>query len=75
MNYEESKNSFSYVLCEFADKAKSKAVNLIDIWKDELKFDLGNATAEGGKYAFESLERATQDLASGKIDVLVTCTN
>jgi len=72
MNYEESKNSFSYVLCEFADKAKPKAVNLIDIWKDELKFDLGNATAEGGKYAFESLERATQDLASGKIDVLVT---
>lgn len=72
MNYRDSKDGFNYFICESADKAKNKKVNLINIWEDELKFDLGKATAEGGKYAFESLERATQDLASGKIDVLVT---
>ena len=72
MDSKESKDGFNYTVCATADEAKTKTVNLINIWEDDLKFDLGKATAEGGKYAFESLERATQDLASGKVDVLVT---
>ncbi len=65
-------NDFNYTSCKSAEEAKSKKVNIVNIWENELKFDLGKATIEGGQYAFESLERATQDLASGKIDVLVT---
>jgi 4-hydroxythreonine-4-phosphate dehydrogenase len=33
---------------------------------------VGESTAEAGQYAFKSLEAATKDLASNKIDVLVT---
>ncbi len=65
-------NDFNYISCKSVEEIKARKVNVINIWEDELKFDLGKATTEGGKYAFESLEKATQDLASGKIDVLVT---
>ncbi len=54
------------------DGVKNKKINVVNIWKDNLKFELGKATEEGGRLAFESLEAATKDLASGKIDVLVT---
>lgn len=63
---------FHFQSVKTADEAKKRKVNVINLWDEELNFDLGKATEMGGKYAFESLERATQDLASGKIDVLVT---
>ena len=63
---------FNFFSAKTADDAKKKKVNVVDIWTDELQFELGKATEQGGKYAYESLERSTQDLASGKIDVLVT---
>lgn len=63
---------FNYQSIESADKAKRKKVNVVNIWEDEVKITMGEATETGGKFAFQSLERATQDLASGKIDVLVT---
>ncbi|MBL1279472.1 MAG: 4-hydroxythreonine-4-phosphate dehydrogenase PdxA [Fluviicola sp.] len=65
-------DDFNFNSCDSAEKAMDNKVNVINIWEDEITFDLGKATESGGKYAFESLERATQDLASGKIDVLVT---
>jgi len=63
---------FNFLSSDSVDGAKNKKINVVNIWKDEIKFDLGKATSEGGRLAFESLEAATQDLASGKIDVLVT---
>ena len=33
---------------------------------------MGKSTETAGRYAFKSLEAATEDLAAGKIDVLVT---
>lgn len=63
---------FNYQSVNSAEEAKNQKVNVINIWSNELDFDLGHATEKGGKYAFESLECATKDLASGKIDVLVT---
>lgn len=63
---------FNYVSIKSADEVKNRKINVINIWNDEIKFELGKATEQGGKYAFESLESATKDLASGKIDVLVT---
>lgn len=65
-------NDFTYQAINKVEDAGKKKVNVINIWEDELEFKIGEATELGGKYAFESLERATQDLASGKIDVLVT---
>jgi 4-hydroxythreonine-4-phosphate dehydrogenase len=47
-------------------------INLLNVWKEELNFDLGNATAISGEYAFKSLEAATKHLNNGAIDVLLT---
>lgn len=63
---------FQYQSCKNAEEATSKKINIVNVWNDEIKFELGSVTETGGKYAFMSLERATQDLASNKIDVLVT---
>ena len=65
-------DDFNYQSVKTADDAVPKKVNVINLWEEDLIFSIGKVTEEAGKYAFESLEAATQDLASGKIDVLVT---
>ncbi|MCE3295661.1 MAG: pdxA [Crocinitomicaceae bacterium] len=62
----------TYQSCKNATEAVAKKVNVVNVWNDEIKFDLGQSTETGGKYAFLSLEKATEDLAANKIDVLVT---
>lgn len=63
---------FLYQSCKTAEEAAPRKINIVNVWNDEIKFDLGTVTETGGKYAFLSLERATEDLAANKIDVLVT---
>lgn len=63
---------FNYHRVEDASEAKNRKINIVACWKEIVEMDLGEANETGGKYAFQSLEKATQDLASGKIDVLVT---
>lgn len=63
---------FQYMRVEDANEAKEKKVNIVACWKEVVEMSLGTANETGGKYAFKSLESATKDLASGKIDVLVT---
>ncbi len=65
-------HNFVYQTCKTINDVVPKKVNIINVWNEELKFDLGQSTEVGGEYAYKSLEAATQDLASGKIDVLVT---
>ncbi len=67
-----NEDDFNYQSCKNAEEAILNKVNIINVWNDEIKFDLGQVSESGGKYAFMALERATQDLASNKIDVLVT---
>lgn len=55
-----------------AEKCVHKRVNLISITKDDIKVEPGEVTKFAGKLAFQSLEAAVSDLASNKIDVLVT---
>ena len=66
------KFNFSFQACKTASDAVNRKVNVVNVWNEEIKFDLGKATEVGGKFAFLSLEAATQDLSEGKIDVLVT---
>jgi len=47
-------------------------INIVNIWNDEIVLDLGKATEPSGKFAFKSLEAATNSLEKGEIDVLVT---
>ena len=63
---------FFFNSCNSVSDIKSRKINIINIWKDEIKFDIGKPTFDSGRLAFESLEAATSDLAKGKIDVLVT---
>ena len=46
--------------------------NVLNVWKENVDIDTGKATELSGKYAFKSLESATNALKSGNIDVLVT---
>ncbi|MFN9112549.1 MAG: 4-hydroxythreonine-4-phosphate dehydrogenase PdxA [Bacteroidota bacterium] len=63
---------FTYQSCKSVEEAVHRKINVVNCWNDEVNFDSGQATEIGGKCAFLALERATQELASGKIDVLVT---
>lgn len=55
-----------------ADEAVIKKANLISITSEEILVEPGKVTLAAGKLAFQSLEYAVKDLASNKIDVLVT---
>lgn len=63
---------FNFVPAEDATKAKTKKVNLVNCWDEEVKVEIGQSTPTGGKYAFLALKKATEDLAANKVDVLVT---
>ena len=63
---------FSFNVIDNHSKANNKKVNLINCWEEEAKITLGENTAEGGKFAFKSLEAATNALQKNEVDVLVT---
>ncbi|MBV6404033.1 MAG: 4-hydroxythreonine-4-phosphate dehydrogenase PdxA [Flavobacteriales bacterium] len=55
-----------------AADALPRKLNLVNLWDDELPLELGRPSGPLAAYAIRSLEAATQDLAAGKTDVLVT---
>ena len=63
---------FNYTKIEDAGAVTKKKVNLVNLWDEEIKISMGEATLVGGEYAYKSLEAATNDLAGGKVDVLIT---
>ncbi len=63
---------FNFVKANDASVAKINKANLINLWEEDIKITMGDSTTTGGEYALKSLEAATEDLAAGKIDVLVT---
>lgn len=65
-------NDFSFNIINSAEEIKHNKPNLINVWNEEVIINPGQANEAGGKYALKSLEAATKDLASGKIDVLIT---
>ncbi len=63
---------FNFTTLRSISELNHKRTNVINCWEEELKYDLGKATPEGGKYAFAALQAACKDLSEGQIDVLVT---
>jgi 4-hydroxythreonine-4-phosphate dehydrogenase len=47
-------------------------LNIVNLWNEDFVVELGKQTEIAGKYAFQSLEAATNSLEKGEIDVLVT---
>ncbi|HQW04698.1 MAG TPA: 4-hydroxythreonine-4-phosphate dehydrogenase PdxA [Flavobacteriales bacterium] len=55
-----------------AREALPKKLNIVNVWEDEVVLELGKPSGPLASFAIQSLEAAAQDLASGKVDVLVT---
>ena len=55
-----------------ADQALSGKINILNVWSEDVQLDLGNPSEDSGKYAFLSLEAATNALVNNEINVLVT---
>jgi 4-hydroxythreonine-4-phosphate dehydrogenase len=55
-----------------ASQAVHKKANMINCWEEDVKIEVGVNNEIGGKYAFLSLQKATDDLLNGDIDALVT---
>jgi 4-hydroxythreonine-4-phosphate dehydrogenase len=65
-------NNFSFNNIRSAEEANPKKANMINCLDDNIRVELGKSTPQGGEAALVSLERAVDDLKSGKIDVLIT---
>lgn len=63
---------FHFYVIESAEKADATKVNVLNVWSEKVEIEFGQSTAKGGEYAFKSLKSAVEDIASTKIDVLVT---
>jgi 4-hydroxythreonine-4-phosphate dehydrogenase len=57
-------SDFMFNVITQADQANPRKANMINCWEEDVKI--------GGKYAFISLEKATDDLLNGSIDALIT---
>lgn len=65
-------NNFNFNNIRTPDEAHPKKANIINCLDDNIRVELGKSTTQGGEAAFISLEKAVDDVLSGKVDVLVT---
>jgi 4-hydroxythreonine-4-phosphate dehydrogenase len=63
---------FSFNPMREFSQINSKKVNVFVCYDEEVNIEMGKLTEVGGKYAYISLEKATQALLDKNIDVLVT---
>ncbi|WP_299063939.1 4-hydroxythreonine-4-phosphate dehydrogenase PdxA [uncultured Polaribacter sp.] len=54
------------------DQINHNKINVLNLWKEDISIELGQATKESGSYAAKSLEAAVVSLREKKIDVLLT---
>lgn len=65
-------DSYTITVSRNAEEINPHKINIINTSAEEPKVELGHATPEAGKSAFEALEKATSDLMDNKIDAIVT---
>jgi len=65
-------DNFSFNNIRTADEANPKRANILNCIDENTRVELGKSTKIGGEAAYLALEKATEDLSNGKIDVLVT---
>ncbi|SMD38275.1 4-hydroxythreonine-4-phosphate dehydrogenase [Reichenbachiella faecimaris] len=66
------RNNFNFSPISDLSKPYHRKVNVLNCWEEMVDITPGQDNAIGGKYAFKSLETATNDLIEGKIAALVT---
>ena len=65
-------NDFNYKVIHDAHQAVSQKVNILNLSDEEVKIEYGKSTSLAGKYAYDALEQAVNDLKENKIQLLVT---
>ncbi len=65
-------NDFYFQVINHPNQAVAGKANMINCWEEDVKVEFGVSNETGGKYAFLSLNRATEDLMGGHIDALLT---
>jgi 4-hydroxythreonine-4-phosphate dehydrogenase len=65
-------DAFGFHAIQNVADAQPEKLNLLNCWEDDAELTIGQPSTKVGKFAFASLEAATQDLAANNIDVLVT---
>jgi 4-hydroxythreonine-4-phosphate dehydrogenase len=65
-------NEFHFNVIDSPAQAQPKKPNMINCWEEDVKIEPGIPNKAVGKYAYLSLQRATDDLLAGHIDALVT---
>ncbi|HRN38082.1 MAG TPA: 4-hydroxythreonine-4-phosphate dehydrogenase PdxA, partial [Flavobacteriales bacterium] len=55
-----------------AQEAIPKKLNVVHVWDEDAPMEPGKPSSESARFAMLSLEAAAQDLAAGKVDVLIT---
>lgn len=68
----EEAEQVSYNVVRSAAEAHPTKLNLVECGKGDMRISAGEASAESGVVAVESLRRAVEDVKAGEIDVLVT---
>ncbi len=54
------------------EKARSRALNVLNCWTDEVKITIGNPDKATGAFALKALEAVNYDVSQGKIDAIIT---
>lgn len=65
-------NDFNFNVINNPSQAQHKRANIINCWDEDVRIEPGVINKEVGKFAFLSLQQATNDLIAGHIDALVT---
>ncbi len=65
-------DNFSFNSIKTPEEASAKRANIINCVDENIRVELGKSTEAAGEASIQALEMASQDLADGKIDVLVT---
>lgn len=65
-------SDFNFNVVNHPKNALARKANIINCWQEDIRIDFGQSTQTGGKYAFISLQKASDDLLAGHIDALVT---
>ena len=55
-----------------ADQALHGKINVVNVWKEDVRIEFGVENTKMGEYAIKSLTAATKSLKEGNIDILVT---
>ena len=64
--------NFNLNIIKTASEAHSKRVNIVNCTDEEIKVEIGQSTQTAGEASFVALEKATEELKKGLINVLIT---